>query len=217
LLRRENFEPEIYDELSALHHQTYRLTGVIDDLLLLSRMDAGHLEIEIKPVNLSALIEEWLEDLNALPDPLDLEVKTHVPPALYIAGEKRYTSLILQNPLENARKDNQPGGRIHVSARADNGRIVLTVGDGGRPLAAGMKIFRIALGFAFMICAISRAGAQDFLDRVDQALTFSAFHDDVRARLSGTLDLEGYVFQQSAPGLILSKSDALFNPRLNLF
>ena len=131
LLGRDNFPPEVYEELSSLHHQTYRLTGVIDDLLLLSRMDAGRLQIEFNPVNLTQLVEEWLEDLNALPDPLGLEVKTHVPPALSIAGEKRYTSLILQNLLENARKYNRPGGRIHVSARTDDGWALLTVGNTG--------------------------------------------------------------------------------------
>jgi signal transduction histidine kinase len=139
LLRRENLEPAIYDELSALHHQTYRLTGVIDDLLLLSRMDAGHLRIEFSPVNLSQLIEEWLDDFNALPDPLGLEVKTHVPPSLSISGERRYTSLILQNLLENARKYNRPGGRIHLRARTENGWIYLTVGNTGPPIPAEMQ------------------------------------------------------------------------------
>ena len=139
LLRRENLEPAIYDELSALHHQTYRLTGVIDDLLLLSRMDAGHLQIEFSPINLSQLIEEWLDDLNALPDPLGLDIKTHVPPSLHISGERRYTSLILQNLLENARKYNRPGGRIHVSARLDDSWIYLTVGNTGRPIPTEMQ------------------------------------------------------------------------------
>src|SRR5437763_2530383 len=50
LLAREDLKPEVYEELSALLHQTHRLTGVIDDLLLLSRMDAGHLEIASTPV-----------------------------------------------------------------------------------------------------------------------------------------------------------------------
>ena len=68
LLPREDFKPDVYEELSALLHQTHRLTGVIDDLLLLSRMDAGHLEIESEPVNLSQLVEEWLDDFGALPD-----------------------------------------------------------------------------------------------------------------------------------------------------
>ena len=141
LLRRENLEPAIYDELSDLHHQTYRLTGVIDDLLLLSRMDAGHLKIRFGSVNLTRLIEEWLDDLNALPDPLGLEVKTHVPPALHISGERRYTSLILQNLLENARKYNRSGGRIHVSARGEEDWTYLTVGNTGPAIPPEMQPF----------------------------------------------------------------------------
>jgi len=139
LLRRDNLEPEMYDELSALHHQTYRLTGVIDDLLLLSRMDAGRLKIQFGSVDLTQLIEEWLDDLNALPDPLGLEIKTHLPPSVRISGERRYTSLILQNLLENARKYNRPGGRIHVTAREENGWIYLTVGNSGPPIPAEMQ------------------------------------------------------------------------------
>ncbi len=59
--------------------------------------------------------------------------------------------------------------------------------------------------------------AEDFLDRVDEALTISAFGDQVRARLSGTLDLEGYYAETPAPGLIFSPQQTLFNPRLTLF
>ncbi len=139
LLRRDDLEPGIYDELSALHHQTYRLTGVIDDLLLLSRMDAGRLKIEFDSVNLTGLVEEWLDDLNALPDPLDLKVKTDVPAGLHIAGERRYTSLILQNLLENARKYNRPGGSVLVTAREENNGVYLTVGNTGPAIPVEMQ------------------------------------------------------------------------------
>ncbi len=63
----------------------------------------------------------------------------------------------------------------------------------------------------------SASGAEDFVDRVDEALTRSIWRDKVRARLSGTVDLEGYVFNQSAPGLLYSDSDDLLTPRLSLF
>ena len=139
MLRRDNLAPEMYDELSALHHQTYRLTGVIDDLLLLSRMDAGRLKIEFESVDLTGLVEEWLDDLSALPDPLGLDVKAHLPPALHISGERRYTSLILQNLLENARKYNRRGGRIHITAREEEGWVYLTVGNSGPPIPAEMQ------------------------------------------------------------------------------
>jgi signal transduction histidine kinase len=139
LLNREDFKPEVYHELSALLHQTYRLTGVIDDLLLLSRMDAGHVEIDSKPVNLSELIEEWLDDLGALPDSPDVKIEKDFPPELYVAGEKRYTSLIVQNVLENARKYNRPAGRMRVKAESEAGDVVLRIGNTGRPIPQGAQ------------------------------------------------------------------------------
>src|SRR6266567_2320604 len=135
LLARDDFKPEIYEELSALLHHTHRLTGVIDDLLLLSRVDAGHLQIDSQPVNLSQIIEEWLDDLGALPDSPQVKIEKKFPADLCIAGEKRYTSLIVQNLLENARKYNRPNGRIRVTAARNRGEVMLTTGNTGYPIA----------------------------------------------------------------------------------
>ena len=78
-----------------------------------------------------------------------------------------------------------------------------------------MKLHAFSLCvFACTACAFD---VDDFLDRLDSTLTISAFQDNFRARLSGTLDLEVYHFEQPAPGLIDSGSDTLFNPRLTLF
>jgi len=141
LLGREGFKPEVYEELSTLLHQTRRLSGVIDDLLLLSRMDAGHLQIASTPVNLSELVDEWLDDLGALPDSPDVKIEKELPRGLFVAGEKRYTSLIVQNLLENARKYNRLGGRIRVSARGNGSDVVLTIGNNGRTIPPGENIF----------------------------------------------------------------------------
>jgi signal transduction histidine kinase len=141
LLVREGLKPEVYEQLSGLLHQTHRLTGVIDDLLLLSRMDAGHLQIASAPVNLSQLIDEWLDDLGALPDSPDVKIEKEFPSGLFVAGEKRYTSLVMQNLLENARKYNRPDGRIRVSALRNAKDVVLTIGNTGRTIPPGENIF----------------------------------------------------------------------------
>src|ERR1044071_1103782 len=75
-----------------------------------------------------------------------------------------------------------------------------------RPLSLGM--------FGGTACAFD---IDDFFDRLDTALTISAFQDNLRVRLSGPLDLGIYNFEQAAPGLIDSEIDTLFNPRLTLF
>jgi signal transduction histidine kinase len=85
-------------------------------------------------VNLSQLVEEWLDDLNALPDSPNVEIEEEIPPDLYVAGEKRYTSLIVQNLLENARKYNRRGGCIRVAARSQDGQIRLAVRNTGQSI-----------------------------------------------------------------------------------
>ena len=135
LLARENLTPDECHEISALIHQTYRLSSLIEDLLLLSRLDAGRLKIEFGAVNLTHLIEAALDDLGAQPDAFVLAVETDFPPALHVAGEKRYISVILQNLLENARKYNRPGGRIRVTTREDAGVVFLNISNTGRPIS----------------------------------------------------------------------------------
>ncbi len=139
LLAREQLAPDQCREISALVHQTYRLSSVIEDLLLLSRMDAGRLKIDFVPVNLSRLIEGSLDDLGALPDGLELRVETDFPADLHIAGERRYAALILQNLLENARKYNCRGGCIRLAARAEGEWVCLTIGNTGPPIAPGQQ------------------------------------------------------------------------------
>lgn len=78
-----------------------------------------------------------------------------------------------------------------------------------------MKLHAFSLCvFACTACAFD---IDDFFDRLDNALTLSLFQDNLRVRLSGTLDLEFYNFEQRTPGLIDSRIDNLFNPRLTLF
>jgi len=132
LLARDGFSQEVYEEISALIHQTYRLTGVVEDLLLLSRMDAGKLRLNLKPVDVTHLVEEWVDDLQAMPESADLKVETNIPAELKVAGDPKFTALILQNLLDNARKYNRPGGTIRISARAARGQVELRVANTGR-------------------------------------------------------------------------------------
>jgi hypothetical protein len=74
-----------------------------------------------------------------------------------------------------------------------------------------LLILFVLFGHAF------QSGAQDFLDRADEAFSLTLFSGDLRFHLSGTLDLEVYEFDQTAPGLIHASEETLFIPRLTTF
>lgn len=79
-----------------------------------------------------------------------------------------------------------------------------------------MKPIRIAC-FVLAGFASAARGAEDFLDQAGEVLTMSSAEGGVSARISGTFDLEGYLFQNPPPGLIFSDQGSLFVPRLTVF
>jgi len=138
LRSREKLTSEAREEISTLIHQTFRITNIVEDLLLLSQLDAGRLQINFSSVDLTQLLETQIDDLSALPDELDVKVESDCP-VLHVSGENLYVSLILQNLLENALKYNRPGGRIRISCREDGDRALLAIGNTGRPIPAAAQ------------------------------------------------------------------------------
>lgn len=139
IMARPDLPSEAWEEVSGLIHQTFRLTTMIEDLLLLSRMEGGRLHLDFSAVDLSALLDALLDDLSAVSDEMDLEVETDFPPSLLVSGEKRYLSLVLQNLLENARKYNRPAGKIRITAHEEGDWAVLTIANTGRGIPEGAQ------------------------------------------------------------------------------
>ena len=131
ILASEELPPRAREEIALLVHQTFRLTSIVDDLLLLSRLDSSRLKLELSAVNLTHLVEACVDDLGLVPDGPPLEIESKVQPNLLIAGEHRYTMLILQNLFENARKYNRKDGCIRVTSATRPDAVLLRVANTG--------------------------------------------------------------------------------------
>jgi signal transduction histidine kinase len=113
--------------LDRIHH----LSSVVDNLLLLSRADAGRLELSKAEFDLGEVLEGVLDDALLLAEPLDLKVEANVSKHLLLKADRTFVAIIAQNLVENAVKYNTPGGRIRVEARAVNGTVEITIGNTG--------------------------------------------------------------------------------------
>lgn len=139
LAHREGTSPQKAEEISALVHQTYRLSGIIEDLLLLARIDAGRLAIVMGAVNLTELFAAAQDDVGVMPGAEAIAIENDLPPGLNVLGERRYLALVVQNLMENAAKYNQPGGRIRVAAAEAGDMVEVTVENTGRPIPAAVQ------------------------------------------------------------------------------
>ncbi|HEV2297270.1 MAG TPA: ATP-binding protein [Candidatus Acidoferrales bacterium] len=121
-----------------------RLGSLTDDLLKLSRIEAGKLEPEVRPMKIGDLLESGVEAARISAASKRLALSLNLPARLpAVQGDAGLLREVLQNLLDNAVQYTQAGGRIEVSAAADNGFIVVTVSDTGIgiPQADQARIF----------------------------------------------------------------------------
>lgn len=141
LAAKERLSKSATREVQSLIAQSSRISGLIDDLLLLSRMDAGRLEIQFASIDLVRLIEGALDDRSVRPDPYRLRVETEMPAQLPVRGEARYLALLLENLVENAGKYNRPGGGIRIRAQRRGDWVELHIANtAAQPIPEAVRV-----------------------------------------------------------------------------
>lgn len=123
---------EIYQEFFPyLRREIARMTKLISNLLSLSRLEAGVVEIKPRDLLLIESVEKVLESLSPLIKNKNLKIKLNVPIKLKIFADPQHLETILFNLLENAVKYTKEEGKIELKAVEDEDKIVLSVKDTG--------------------------------------------------------------------------------------
>lgn len=130
--------------VEIIREHSMRLARLTQDLLKLSRIEAGQLKLDFRPVSVSQLIESCVETAQLKAVPRQLALHVNLPDELPSArGDSNTLQEVLQNLLDNALQYTPAGGKIEVSASCSNGHVVVTVADTGIgiPQAEQARIF----------------------------------------------------------------------------
>jgi len=113
------------------HRQASRLTRIVDDLLDVSRLNRGRIEIHPEPVNVASAVQRAVETLQPFLDTRNHTLTLSVPPALWVNADVVRFDQILTNLVHNAAKYTEPHGQLSVSAEPDGRQVVISVRDSG--------------------------------------------------------------------------------------
>ncbi|PYT42158.1 MAG: hypothetical protein DMG47_16540 [Acidobacteria bacterium] len=130
--------------LEIILEHSRRLARLTEDLLMLSKMDADRLELEIRRLSVSQFVESCIETTQRPAAEKDLRISVNLPQHLPdIAADRRRLAEVLQNLLDNAMQYTPAGGQIMVSASANGTEVIFTVSDTGIgiPRADQSRIF----------------------------------------------------------------------------
>jgi signal transduction histidine kinase len=117
--------------LEMVDRNTAALRRVVDDLLDLAALDAGHATIRTAPCDLAELVREAVDDLAGTAESAGVVVAAELPDELIVEGDRARLRQVVDNLLDNAVKFTPSGGRISVALRRDGEVAELTVCDNG--------------------------------------------------------------------------------------
>jgi two-component system, OmpR family, heavy metal sensor histidine kinase CusS len=136
LLRRRDLAPEVVTALGSLLEDNRRLAAVCQDLLVLSRADAGRLALDRQPHDLRALVEAAVEDARILGEERAITFEIELPTQAGEFVDARYLTRILLNLLSNAVKYNHDRGCVRLELTKEAEQWSLTIGNTGPGIAA---------------------------------------------------------------------------------
>jgi PAS domain S-box-containing protein len=127
--------PEQQRFLEIVHANSRRLTAFINDVLDLAKIEAGRLDLELRPVDLAGAVEQVRAVLQPQATAKGLALEIEVPPGVPpVAADPERLHQILVNLAGNAAKFTERG-RVAISARAQEGWVEVAVADTGIGIA----------------------------------------------------------------------------------
>jgi signal transduction histidine kinase/ActR/RegA family two-component response regulator len=136
LMRLRGVDESTERERALIERQTRNMSRLVDDLLDVSRITRGKLELKKQVHELSAIVTRALETASPL-----LEQRRHrltievAGTGLPVEGDAMRLAQVLSNLLINSANYTAPGGQITVAAAIDAGQVRVSVSDNGRGIS----------------------------------------------------------------------------------
>jgi signal transduction histidine kinase len=134
-------DPAVQEAREVVERQVKHLAHLLDDLLDVSRLTRGKIELRKETVALQAIVAEAIETTRGFIDDRAHVVSVSLPddPLWFEADPTRITQ-VAGNLLENAAKYTPRGGEISVTGYRERGEVVLSVHDNGIGIAPEMLL-----------------------------------------------------------------------------
>ena len=125
----EKLPPDITHALARIESESIRMTGLVEDLLLLARLDEGR-ELVFSEIDLVPLVADAVGDAHAASDDHQWQLQTPGRPVI-VEGDAARLHQVIGNLLANAHRHTPAGTLVSVEIREDDGWAVVTVEDDG--------------------------------------------------------------------------------------
>ncbi|WP_437675503.1 ATP-binding protein [Sorangium sp. So ce131] len=122
--------------LATIERQVKTIVRLVDDLLDVSRITRGKIELKRERLDIGSAVSAALDSVRPLLQQRGHELRVSVEPGVFVHGDRVRVEQIVVNLLNNAIKYTNPGGRVSLTCKASGGEAWLEVRDTGVGISA---------------------------------------------------------------------------------
>jgi heavy metal sensor kinase len=136
IAQSHRLNPSLTDQIGSALEETHRMSHIVENLLAISRLDAGEVKMDKTRLDLGQLAASTAEQMRLLAEEKLILFRSNVATNIYVEGDRSRLQQVIVNLVANAIKYTQEGGEVEVNVRADRGTAVLEVSDNGVGISA---------------------------------------------------------------------------------
>jgi PAS domain S-box-containing protein len=129
-------EPQRVRAIEIIDRNSQALLRLVSEMLDMSRVITGQIRLEVRQCDLSALVEEAVENIRPSADAKEVVLEAVIPPEAFIHGDRDRLRQVMWNLLTNAVKFTPSGGQINVHVSLDRDVVRIVVRDTGIGVSA---------------------------------------------------------------------------------
>jgi heavy metal sensor kinase len=130
-LRSMRTPQEYQKTISSALDEVLRLSQIVSKLLILSRAEAGQLDIQHEDIHMKDLLEDLIEDAEVLASSKNITVSFDVPSDVVVSGDAPRMHELFLNLIDNAIKYSSTGASLHIALEHVDGHALVHVQDTG--------------------------------------------------------------------------------------
>ncbi len=136
IAQSHRLNPSLTDQIGSALEETHRMSHIVENLLAISRLDAGEVKMDKTRLDLGQLAASTAEQMRLLAEEKLILFRSNVAKNIYVEGDRSRLQQVIVNLVANAIKYTQEGGEVEVNVRGDRGTAVLEVADNGAGISA---------------------------------------------------------------------------------
>jgi heavy metal sensor kinase len=128
--------PELLDQIGSALEETQRLSKIVENLLTITRLDAGEARMEKVRLDMGQLARETSEQMKLLADEKSISLYCDCDEGVYVEGDRYRLKQVIVNLLDNAIKYTPERGEVAIRVHTKERSAVLEVSDNGTGISA---------------------------------------------------------------------------------